>query len=528
MLTNTKHRVTTTMTGVHNCAPVVPAKAKQIAADKIDKAFWINIMRQRTAKGPETRDSVAPLLMRELEKAGRRLERDPGDNYALALVTSMILNKVYFAAKLGDDHYKKYFPRDKKTGEQKEIRFTSEHFCRREREDCVPVYMTDEGAVRSLIHTCGKAWTCSICGAKIATRRNLEVHKILHKARSEKMTVFMLTLTTPHYINQPLLLLSKRNQEAYLHMFNSGTIKKMKKFYNWFGTIKTMETNMGGKNGWHNHFHVVLIFDKKIYENDEMIIKATFKQQWEISCKKYGLIDGSDEETDEDFANHSVDLKRDFDPDYIAKQSEEWKKEHRVSEKWGAAEELTHGKLKKGWGSCTAFGFVARMARLAALGCYTIADMEQDAELFIEYACAMHGRSMIQFSKGLRKWAGLDEEKTDKEICDEQENHGSLIGGFDKEQHAFIRSHALWRPFKKLLMADIDAAIKTVNEIFEANGLRPFYSIEEIIDFICAFTEPDELQNTPPTKIGEVCPKKALTSEQLFLFGSNASTHYKD
>ena len=77
-------------------------------------------------------------------------------------------------------------------------------------------------------------------------------------------------------------------------------------------------------------------------------------------------------------------------------------------------------------------------------------------------------------------------------------------------------------------MADIDAAIKTVNEIFEANGLRPFYSIEEIIDFICAFTEPDELQNTPPTKIGEVCPKKALTSEQLFLFGSNVSTHYKD
>lgn len=524
-------------TRFYAAVPVVSVElittAQKIAADKDGNAFWLNLMRQRAAKTQETRYPVAPALMRELEKAGQRMERAGGDNYVLALVTSAILNKVYLAALAGDTHYKQFFPRDKKTGEIKNILFKSEYFCQREREGYVPTYMTESGAVRAKIHTCGKAWTCPICAAKIATRRNIEVHIILDKARAEGMTVFMVTLTTPHYVNQPLLLLSDRNQKAYLHMFNSDDIKKMKTRYNWFGTIKTMETTMGGKNGWHNHFHVVLIFNMKIDTYDEKVILKTLKKQWIKSCMKYGIIDVDDEETIENFYNNAVDLKRDFDPNYIAKQSEEWKREHRVSEKWGAAEELTLSKLKKGNGSCTAFGYVARMARRAVLGCYTIAEMERDVELFIEFACAMHGRSMIQFSKNLRKWAGLDEEKTDKQICDEQKNHGDLIGGFDKEQHAFVRSHALWRPFKKLLMMDMAVAIKTINEIFDANGLRPFYSKEEIEGYIfkedVAFPEfnPPKPEETPPPKlakyvqVGEISPQKTLSFEQLSLFVSN-------
>ena len=551
MLTTTTQRNNTPSSKMrfYPVAPVLPdglikvteqiKTEKKDIADKDGNAFWLDIMHCRAENNCETRYAIAPPLMRELEKAGRRLECDPRDNYALALVSSMILNRVYLASLNGDDCYQKFFPHNKKTGGLIPIRFTSEYFCQHARADYVPVYMTGAGAVRSRIHTCGKAWTCPVCAAKIAVRRNLEVHTILNKARSKGMTVIMITLTIPHYINQPLLYLSELNQKAYLHLFNSVDIKKMKEHYNWFGTIKTMETTMNGKNGWHNHFHVVLIFDKKIDKYDEMIILNTFKKQWEKSCIKYGLLDVNNEKSVADFYATSVNLKRDFDPDYIAKQSDEWKREHRVSETWGAAEELTLGKLKKGNGSCTAFGFVARMARRAALGCYTISEMERDADLFIEFACAMHGRSMVQFSKNLRKWAGLDEEKTDQDICEEQKEHGDLVGGFDKEQHAFVRSHALWRPFKKLLLTDMMSAIKTINEIFGANGLRHFYSKEEIEGYIftedVAFPEFDvPKEETPPPKlakcaqIGKVCPKISLNFEQLSLFISDNPPLFED
>lgn len=505
MLTNQKHKIDARPMSFFACAPVVSnelvANAKKIAADETGNVFWLNLMRQRAEKTQGTRYAIASPLMRELEKAGRRLERDPGDNYALALVTSMILNDVYLAEQREDDRYKKYFPRNKKTGELINIRFTSEHFCQREREDYVPVYMTESGAVRAKIHTCGKAWTCPICAAKIAVRRNLEVHTILDKARSNGMTAIMITLTIPHDKNQPLLYLSELNQKAYLHLFNSDDIKELKKYYKWFGTIKTMETQMDGKSGWHNHFHVVLIFESVINKYDEKFILSTFKVQWEKSCTKYGILDANNINAVAKFCACSVNLKRDFDPSYIAKQSEEWKKEHQASEKWGVAEEVTLGKIKKGAGSNTAFGHVAQMARRAASGNYTVAEMGKDAEMFIEYACAMYGRSMIQFSKGLRKWAGLDEEKTDKDVCNEQKAHGDLLGGFDKEQHTFIRTHALWRPFKKLLISDIDVAIEAINEIFKANGLLPFYSRDDMKGYIfdgdCAFPEIEDYSAFP-------------------------------
>lgn len=518
MLTNTKRRQPTmTQARFHACAacasvpPELVKKAKQIAADKAGNAFLIETMRKRAAKSKGIRYAVAPDLLRELEKAGERLERDPGDNYALALVTALILNKVYLAAQSGDNHYKKHFQRDK-TGKRKKVLFKSEFFCQSEMADHVPVYETEKGFVRAKIHSCGKAWSCPVCASKIAIRRNLEIKIILEKARNEGMTSYMITLTAPHYSHQRLLYCSERMQKAYAHFDNSKSMKALREKYNVFGKIKTMETMLGGRNGWHNHFHLVYIFNQKIDEVDEIIILDAIKKQWAKSCAHAGILCLSDGVKLDQFLDHAVSLKKDFDPDYLAKQSEEWKKEHGVSEKWGAAEELTFSHIKKGEGSFTAFGYIARLARLAAIGCLTNAEAERGAELYIEYCCALKGRSMIQFSKGLREWACL-KEKTDKKICKEQNDHGEMIGGFDKEQHVFVRRHALWKPFKKLLMADQEIAIEEINKIFKENGLRPFYSPAALEHFIYCGDDDDFPEFSVPAPIETPPPKLAESAE---------------
>lgn len=491
-------------------------KIAKIAAQD-ENTFWIKTMHRNAAKHDGTRNACAPSLMRTLEEAGRRLERDGGNNYALALVTAQILNDVYLAERHGDNRYQKYFPVNKKTGEIEKITFKSEHFCQTEISDYVPVLETASSFVRTRIRTCGKAWSCPICAAKIAIRRNLEVHTILAKARAEGMTVAMLTLTAPHYSGQRLRTVAGRMQKAYAHFHNSRSMQKLRKQYNEFGRIKSMETMVGGKNGWHNHFHIVHIFDREIDAYDETLILAAMQEQWEISCVYAGILDVANEKQMAAFREHAVSLKKDFDPDYIAKQSDEWKREHGVSEKWTAAEELTFSHIKKGDGSCTAFGYVARMARLAADGYLSIDKMAQGAELFIEFCCAMHGRSMIQFSKWLRKWAGLDEKKTDKQLCDEMQDESILmIGGFDKEQHTFIRQTALWRPFKKLLELNRQLAIKTINEVFDAHGLHDFYTRNEIKSFEDSGFHDIEPPKLEAAEIGEVCP----ADEQLPLFAA--------
>lgn len=501
-------------------APVVaiPLETQKIRARKAEKpeenkAFWVESMHHHTQKR-KSRYAIAPPLMFVMESAGQRLERDGGNNYALAPVTAGMLNEVYLAAKRGDDRYKKYMPRVKKTGKIKEQMFKSEYYCQHEISYYVPIHETEKGPVRSKIRICGSTWCCPICAAKIAIRRNIEVHKILDKARAEGMSVFMITLTAPHYAQQRFLYLSEHMQAAYAHFDNSDDMKALRKQYDYIGKMKTTETMMGGAYGWHNHFHVVYVCDHEIDDFDLAIILETAKNQWATSCITAGVLDPKNAQQVADFRKHAVKVTRDFSPDYIAKQNQQWKKEHNVTENWGVAEEITLSHIKKGDGSCTPFGYIARAARFAAMGCYTIAEMERDTELFIEYCCGIKGRSMVQFSQGLREWAGL-KEKTDKQICKELENEGKLLGGFDRDQHAFVRKNALWKPFKKLLMIDQEKAINIINEIFQENGLRPFYSVAEmellIYEGNCSFPDCDEasapFEKTPPPKIGEVYPK---------------------
>ena len=503
----------------HGCAPALPrddmAKAKKIAADADGNAFWAAQMLHAARKHKGSKYAIAPKIIYMLETAGQRLERDPGNAYAFAIITAAELNEVYRAEERGDDRYKKYMPLDPETGEPKAINFKSEHFCQTEIAGQVPVYETGKGAVRARIHTCGKAWTCPICAAKIAVRRNAEIRIILEKAVAEGKEPRMITLTAPHYAGRRLLRVAEKMQKAYGHFNDSWSMKNLRKDYGVIGRIKAMETLIG-RNGWNNHFHVVYLFGWELSEEEAAKVLEIITEQWKKSCIYAKVLDPENEKQMAAFEAHAVNMRKEFDVSYLTKQAFEWQREHKFTVIDG---EIRFSQKRKG-GACTVFGRIARGARLAAMGRYTIWAMERDREILIEYGCAMHKRSMVQCSKGLKAWANLDEDKTDEEICREMEENGELLGGFDREQHAFVRAHGLWRSFKKMLKEDRAEAIEKINGIFAANGLRPFYSkkaMERLMDG-AASTDSGAPKTKAFAKAGGVRSKPPLPLEQGSLF----------
>ncbi len=73
-----------------------------------------------------------------------------------------------------------------------------------------------------------------------------------------------------------------------------------------------------------------------------------------------------------------------------------------------------HAKLAKGRGR-TPFQLLGDIVDAGG----EVGQFEDDLKLWREWEKASHGRRQIGWSKGLREWAGLRQEKTDQEIADE-------------------------------------------------------------------------------------------------------------
>ncbi len=368
-------------------------------------------------------ETYMPIVIRRLAEVGRRLLKNPNDNFALSEATRVILNEVNLARRHGDTYYDDKYSAWDTNGNEKEVAFTSPFFCQSDREDMIAIYQTEHSVVRGGIQSCGKAWTCPVCGAKIAVRRNEEVKQILKKAHKMRKNVFLLTLTAPHYKDDQINSLTHRIQKAYKDLRNSRCWRNIAKNYILFGTIRALETTLGGINGAHNHFHIILIFDMQITKATQEIIRMQILKGWMDACLKNNLLDILNKKQCDDFTKNAVNIKKDFDPEYIAKQGLEWQQEMQVFANWTASEELTLSHMRKtagaaktisDTGSYTPFGFVAHIAIRAARGEYSMTELAEDCETFIAYAYAMHGRSQIQFSPGLRKWAELEEKKRTK------------------------------------------------------------------------------------------------------------------
>ena len=234
------------------------------------------------------------------------------------------------------------------------------------------------------LQTCGSVWLCPCCGARISETRKNELNELLAWARASGYKVKMITLTARHGRDDDLAELLTAMKDAKQRMARHRTYGRIKE--NIVGSVTATEVTGGGNNGWHPHFHMIVILD------DDIDLEA-LRDVWLASLRGAGL-DGAG----------------------AAFQVQDAEQAGKYIGKWGAAEELSMKDHKKSRAGRTP-------AQLLAASCDDgdrVAGM-----LWSEYAKAFHGRRQLVWSRGLKSLAAIGE-VDDKEAAQDEGQEGQV------------------------------------------------------------------------------------------------------
>lgn len=266
-------------------------------------------------------------------------------------------------------------------------------FCLRHRVDAtkgieVRYNQKREQAHYSNVQRCGSVWTCPICSAQISEGRRQELKQGMENwqgkgsAKDVGGMVYLLTLTNPHYYGDNLFQLLQGQKKALAYLWGDRKSKEMLKTLGKVGHITATEVTHG-VNGWHPHYHILLFFDKPINTKSLRSFLATC---WQNCCKKSGL-------KVPDHV-HGCDLR-------------EGKYADKYVSKWGLADEVTKGHIKKGKEeSLTPWDLL----RQSEEGC------EKSGYLFQVFASAFKGKRQLSWSRGLKSLLQVDV-KEDEELA---------------------------------------------------------------------------------------------------------------
>lgn len=276
---------------------------------------------------------------------------------------------------------------------------------------------------------CGSVWLCAICGPKITERRRVEVAKAIETAKAQGFKVMLLTLTVPHGMGDDVRVVLASMKKGWAKTSQGRKAHAMRQETGFIGSIRVLEVTRG-ENGWHPHFHALLILDTDLTPHQ---VEEAWWPLWRDGCVKAGLEAPSRE--------HGITVQ---DGAQAA---------HYVS-KWGLESELTKGHLKKGKSSLTPWDLMRVMTfgtdhqvispelreTLQRLGI----DKDKARALWIVYAKAFKGQRQLIWSVGLRDVLGLGDEKTDEEeaAADPNEAARTVATVTNKQRILMIRARA--------------------------------------------------------------------------------------
>ncbi len=238
---------------------------------------------------------------------------------------------------------------------------------------------------RGLQH-CGSPWSCPVCAARIAERRRQEVQQAIDAALARGNGVYLVTLTFPHRLEQPVGELRDKMAKATGRLRSGRRYKELKNCFGMFGEIRALEVTRSGFNGWHLHQHVLIFTQHPL--PDLTRFRRKLYVLWATACKKAGLnLPSYQHGVDVQGATHAAA--------YVAK--------------WGFADELGKAHWKRAAGDhYTPWELLAR----ATAG-------DRDAgERFREYALAFKGKRQLYWTKGLCDALGLAAEISDQACMD--------------------------------------------------------------------------------------------------------------
>lgn len=276
------------------------------------------------------------------------------------------------------------------------------------------------------VQRCGSIWSCPVCAKQITEKRREELKKGLETWKNvHRGSVMLLTLTFSHSQSESLKSLLERQRKAYKIFLETTKVKEIFKHLGVKHKIRSLEATYG-ENGWHPHFHVLLLGHSSL---DDLMYRDILAELWIKSCVRAGLNAPS--------MTHGLDLRDGTYADqYVSK--------------WGIESELTKGHLKKGRnGGFTPFD-------LLQLSIYNETIFDKDCgKLFQEFAIAMKGSRQLVWSRGLKELLDLDE-KTDEELAEETEKEAITLCPIDDYIFALLCTYQKRWEFLRCLERDYE------------------------------------------------------------------------
>jgi len=280
-------------------------------------------------------------------------------------------------------------------------------------------------------------WACPVCAAKIAAERAHDLGTVGQWAIEQGHTMGLVTLTVQHHVGQRLADLwdavtgawsdvvkgeawSGEPERAFLRRLAKWETDRAKKWkgsrrrarparrvglaerFGVLGWARAVEA-LYGKNGWHPHVHVPLIFDGPVSEDWIRLLGEAIFDRFQRALRRRGFDAVRD--------SGGLDARRAYAADelggYLAKQ---------------LAFEATHGHVKTGRKGLALRAPFQVLADVVATG-----DAD-NLDIWQEWEQASKGRQQLTWSKGIRALAGLAaEQRTDEEIADEELGDDDLL-----------------------------------------------------------------------------------------------------
>jgi len=315
----------------------------------------------------------------------------------------------------------------------------------------VDVYLSEYGddgqkrASYSGLQTCGLVWQCPACAARISETRRRQLNDGLVWAKAQGHRIAMITLTARHGADDDLESLLRGMKDAKRRLHQHRAWKSIKRDV---VAVLTATEVTHGRNGWHPHFHMIVIVKTKA----AYAALSRLGDPWRGALRAEGL-DGAAAAFDCQGASAAG----------------------RYVGKWGAGEELTLSGQKRGRGK--------GQTPLQLLEAYK-AGNEKSGELWLEYVAAFYRRSQLDGLTKLVRLAGL-EAISDEDAAQDQGQDDQLR---DEEPTVNIDADT-WRSKARRKRTDIlDAA--------EENGAAGVWSVIHGPGARCDIARP------PPPKPG--------------------------
>ena len=223
------------------------------------------------------------------------------------------------------------------------------------------------------------------------------MNHVLAWAREQGHQVQMLTLTARHTLADDLGVQLRKMKRALDKMRQRRDWRRLRS-ESLVGNIVATEVTYG-RNGWHVHFHMILVF--KSGGGDQLL---DLKAAWLRSLEAVGL------SGEGRYAFHVQDAQQ--TGEYVTK--------------WGAAEEMVLSNVKKGGnGGRNPFQLLRD---------FTFDRDLQAGELFKHFAKVFKGTRQLVWSNGLKDLAGVDEIDDGEAAAGEDQTLDEMVALIDHAQ----------------------------------------------------------------------------------------------